>query len=306
MDPHRSIASLVLNRSGDQRTARNVLRSSRQVEAWHTLVELQVNLLLDELAAENFDLISDRVIQWANKSEQENDGATLMQVVKLICEKAKGEVESSEVYARLCRKMMEGVSPSVQDETLRNTDGQPIGGGLLFRRYLLDRCQGDFERASSAKQAPVLAASEGGNGVASGCGAGAKAGSLGLGLMRFIGELFKLQMLTERIMHECIKKLLSNVINPTEEEIEGLCELLWTIGRDLDNAKARIHMDIYFERMQEISGRSDVGSYVQHSLQIRMSVSSAYDTGKHDQVWVLHRPPPLRVNGTTWGARREH
>ena len=38
--------------------------------------------------------------------------------------------------------------------------------------------------------------------------------------MKFIGELFKLQMLTERIMHECIKKLLSNVDNPEEEEIE--------------------------------------------------------------------------------------
>jgi hypothetical protein len=36
----------------------------------------------------------------------------------------------------------------------------------------------------------------------------------GLGLIKFIGELFKLQMLTERIMHECAKKLLGNVDNP--------------------------------------------------------------------------------------------
>jgi len=34
-----------------------------------------------------------------------------------------------------------------------------------------------------------------------------KAKRRGLGLIKFIGELFKLQMLTERIMHECVKKL---------------------------------------------------------------------------------------------------
>jgi hypothetical protein len=54
--------------------------------------------------------------------------------------------------------------------------------------------------------------------------AAAKAKRRGLGLIRFIGELFELQMLTERIMHECIEKLLGNVENP-EEGIESLCKL---------------------------------------------------------------------------------
>ena len=42
---------------------------------------------------------------------------------------------------------------------------------------------------------------------------------------------FKLQMLTERIMHECVKKLLGNVDNL---EIESLCKLLATISGMLD------------------------------------------------------------------------
>ncbi|KAF8335869.1 uncharacterized protein EI90DRAFT_3047364 [Cantharellus anzutake] len=37
-------------------------------------------------------------------------------------------------------------------------------------------------------------------------------------------------MPTARIMHECIKKLLSNVDDPEEEEIESLCQLLTTVG----------------------------------------------------------------------------
>ena len=100
-----------------------------------------------------------------------------------------------------------------------------------------------------------------------------KAKRRGLGLVRFIGELYRLQMLTERIMHECIKKLLSNVINPEEEEIESLCELLRTVGRNLDNAKARNHMDIYFERMQEMARGNNINSRMQFLLQARISVS---------------------------------
>ena len=41
-----------------------------------------------------------------------------------------------------------------------------------------------------------------------------------LGNIRFIGELYKLQMLTARIMHECVKKLLKTT---DEESLECLC-----------------------------------------------------------------------------------
>ena len=41
-----------------------------------------------------------------------------------------------------------------------------------------------------------------------------------LGNIRFIGELYKLKMLTARIMHECVKKLLKTT---DEESLECLC-----------------------------------------------------------------------------------
>ncbi|QRW12604.1 eukaryotic translation initiation factor 4G [Ceratobasidium sp. AG-Ba] len=247
------------------------------------LVDRKVKSLLNKLTMDKFDSISDQIIEWANKSEQEKDGSTLMQVIKLIFEKAKDEAGFSEMYARLCRKMMERVSPNVQDETIRNSEGQPITGGLLFRKYLLNRCQEDFERGWSAKEAAAaLAASKAGEDKAAEAAsqangeaalyseeyyAAAKAKRQGLGLVRFIGELFKLQMLTERIMHECIKKLLSNVVNPEEEEIESLCKLLTTVGQSLDTAKAKTHMDIYFERMSEMARGNNINSRMQFMLQ---------------------------------------
>lgn len=48
---------------------------------------------------------------------------------------------------------------------------------------------------------------------------------------RFIGELFKLHVLTSNIMHDCIQKLIGE---KDEDSIECLCRLLTTIGKDLD------------------------------------------------------------------------
>ncbi|XP_058249122.1 eukaryotic translation initiation factor 4 gamma 1-like [Hemibagrus wyckioides] len=55
--------------------------------------------------------------------------------------------------------------------------------------------------------------------------------------IRFIGELFKLNVLKEQIMHTCIVKLLKN---HDEESLECLCRLLSTIGKNLDLKQAKV------------------------------------------------------------------
>ncbi|KAI5116077.1 hypothetical protein M0805_003834 [Coniferiporia weirii] len=251
------------------------------------VVDRKVRSLLNKLTMEKFESISTQIISWANKSESEKDGRTLIQVIRLVFEKATDEATWSEMYARLCRKMMEQISPNVQDDGIRNAEGKPITGGLLFRKYLLNRCQEDFERGWAAKDSTAAAAKakasedqavkdanekdenkEAGESAlySEEYYAAQKAKRQGLGLVKFIGELFKLQMLTERIMHECIKKLLSNVDNPEEEEIESLCKLLTTVGQSLDTSKARGHMDVYFSRMKELAKSNNVSSRMQFML----------------------------------------
>ncbi|KAF9243245.1 hypothetical protein BU15DRAFT_72432 [Melanogaster broomeanus] len=251
------------------------------------LVDRKVKALLNKLTMERFDSISDQIISWANKSENETDGRTLIQVIRLVFEKATDEAAWSEMYARLCRKMMETISPEVQDDGIKNAEGKPIAGGQLFRKYLLNRCQEDFERGWITKEATAAAAAAkasddqaikaanekmGEKGEESELYseeyyAAQKAKRQGLGLIKFIGELFKLQMLTERIMHECVKKLLGNVENPEEEEIESLCQLLKTVGQLLDVPKARAHLDVYFGRMKELGKSPNVSSRMQFMLQ---------------------------------------
>lgn len=255
------------------------------------MVDRKVRGLLNKLTMERFDSISDQIIEWANKSEKEKDGRTLIQVIRLVFEKATDEATWSEMYARLCRKMMEQISNKVQDDGIKNADGKPIAGGQLFRKYLLNRCQEDFERGWVAKEATAAAAAskamedeavkaaneknkEGGDGEVALYSdeyyAAQKAKRQGLGLIKFIGELFKLQMLTERIMHECVKKLLGNVNNPEEEEIESLCKLLTTVGQLLDTPKAHAHMDVYFQRMRELTKSPNVSPRMQFMLQVRL------------------------------------
>lgn len=251
------------------------------------IVERKVKGLLNKLTMEKFDSISDQIITWANKSEKEKDGRTLIQVIKLVFEKATDEATWSEMYARLCRKMMEQISPKVQDDGIRNNEGKHITGGHLFRKYLLNRCQEDFERGWATKESTAAAAAskasedQAAKAAAENSADGEaalyseeyylaqKAKRQGLGLIKFIGELFKLQMLTERIMHECVKKLLGNVANPEEEEIESLCKLLTTVGSLLDTQKAHAHMDVYFSRMKELTKSPNVNSRMQFMLQVR-------------------------------------
>lgn len=71
-----------------------------------------------------------------------------------------------------------------------------------------------------------------------------------LGTIRLIGELYKLTVLTENIMHECLAKLLSG--SGDEDSIECLCNLLTTIGKDIDNPKSKARVDAYFAEMNKL------------------------------------------------------
>ncbi|KAG5520240.1 hypothetical protein PMAC_001318 [Pneumocystis sp. 'macacae'] len=237
-------------------------------------VQRKVKAALNKLTLDNFDRITDQILEIASQSKNETDGRTLRQIIQLTFEKATDEANFSSMYARFCRKMMETTSPEIRDEKLQlDKNGRPITGGILFRKYLLNRCQENFERGwkanlpskpnsdpSSSQEAEMLS-DEYYVLVA--------AKRRGLGLIKFIGELFKLNMLTERIMHECIKKLLANVVDPDEEEIESLCKLLTTIGKDLESTeKGHLHMNVYIERMDKIVKTSNLSNRIKFMVMV--------------------------------------
>ncbi len=62
----------------------------------------------------------------------------------------------------------------------------------------------------------------------------------------FIGELFKLQMLTEKIIHECVIHVLLPP-KPALDDLELFCKLMSTIGKTLE-LKSKVYKSIILSR----------------------------------------------------------
>uniref|UniRef100_A0A8C1WFY5 Eukaryotic translation initiation factor 4 gamma 1 n=1 Tax=Cyprinus carpio TaxID=7962 RepID=A0A8C1WFY5_CYPCA len=183
-------------------------------------------------------------------------------VIDLIFEKAISEPNFSVAYANMCRCLM-GLKVPTSDKP---------GVTVNFRKLLLNRCQKEFEKDKDddeifeKKQKELDAATEEEKQRLKEDleDAKDKARRRSLGNIKFIGELFKLKMLTETIMHDCIVKLLKN---HDEESLECLCRLLSTIGKDLDFEKAKPRMDQYFNQMEKIIKERKTSSRIRFMLQ---------------------------------------
>ncbi|KAK9696514.1 hypothetical protein K7432_012422 [Basidiobolus ranarum] len=244
----------------------NVASSTDEENNKKEILCRKVKGLLNKLTLEKFESISDKIIDFANQATEEKNGSTLQTIIQLVFEKATDEPNFIMVYASLCRKMMDKISPDVMDESIRGKDNKPVSGGALFRKYLLSRCQEEFEKGWKVDLADGASLDNPNALLTDEYYVAAKAKRRGLGLMAFIGELFKLQMLTERIMHECIKRLLSNVQTPEEEETESLCKLMSTVGKQLDRKEAKNYMDAYFQRMKEMSVNKNLNSRIRFMI----------------------------------------
>lgn len=237
------------------------------------MVQRKVKAALNKMTPENFEKISEQILTIAAQSKDETDGRTLRQVIQLTFEKATDEAHWASMYAKFCKRMLETMSPDIRDESIIDRTGQVVSGGNLFRKYLLNRCQEEFERGWKTNLPEPKEAAEGDKKsmeavmLSEEYYIAAALKRRGLGLVQFIGELYKLGMLTERIMHECVKKLVDYSGVPDEAEIESLSKLLRTIGGNLDaTEKGRVMMDVYFARIQSMVDHPELPSRLKFML----------------------------------------
>jgi translation initiation factor 4G len=216
------------------------------------MVQRKVKAALNKMTPSTFDRISDQILEIAAQSKTESDGRTLRQVIQLTFEKACDEAHWAGMYAQFCQKMLTTMSTEIRDETINDKNGNPVVGGALFRKYLLNRCQEEFERGwqvnlpdkpEGESQEAVLLSDE--------YYVAAAAKRRGLGLIQFIGQLYKLRMLTLRIMHECVMKLLNFEGDPDESAVENLTTLLKSVGATMEEDEQGTKLlDTYFERIE--------------------------------------------------------
>uniref|UniRef100_A0A9J8ACG5 Eukaryotic translation initiation factor 4 gamma 1 n=1 Tax=Cyprinus carpio carpio TaxID=630221 RepID=A0A9J8ACG5_CYPCA len=240
-----------------------VKRSGRADEDEPDLLKTQelfkrVRSILNKLTPQMFQPLMKQVTELAIDTEERLKG-----VIDLIFEKAISEPNFSVAYANMCRCLI-GLKVPTSDKP---------GVTVNFRKLLLNRCQKEFEKdkdddetfEKKQKELDAATGEEEKQRLKEELeDAKDKARRRSLGNIKFIGELFKLKMLTETIMHDCIVKLLKN---HDEESLECLCRLLSTIGKDLDFEKAKPRMDQYFNQMEKIIKERKTSSRIRFMLQ---------------------------------------
>ncbi|KAB8339014.1 hypothetical protein FH972_021953 [Carpinus fangiana] len=232
------------------------------------MVQRKVKSNLNKMTPENFDRIAEQILVIASQSKDEQDGRTLRQVIQLTFEKACDEAHWASMYAKFCKLMLEQMSPEIKDENVKDKSGNAVVGGPLFRKYLLNRCQDEFEKGW---QVNLPEKEEGQTEEAAMLSdeyyIAAAAKRKGLGLIQFIGELYKLNMLSIRIMHQCVCKLLDFEGPPDEAAIESLVKLLRTVGGTMDASEQGPQLiKTYFERIQKIMATPNLPSRMHFML----------------------------------------
>lgn len=158
------------------------------------------------------------------------------------------------MYAQLCKRLSDEASnfeprkPIVEGQKIQST----------FNLLLLNKCKDEFENRSKASEAfenhdELSPEEEERRQVAK---------RKMLGNIKFIGELGKLGIVPEAILHLCIRQLLEKKTRGryrgyTAEDIECLCQIMRTCGRILDSDNGRGLMDQYFTRMNILAESRD-------------------------------------------------
>uniref|UniRef100_A0A674A8K2 Uncharacterized LOC115195722 n=1 Tax=Salmo trutta TaxID=8032 RepID=A0A674A8K2_SALTR len=203
----------------------------------------QMDYILDRVNQNNFQQSMKAITEFTINTE-----ARLKGIIHLIYERALAQPTRSATYANICRCLMGLKVPTAKP-----------GVTVNFRKLFLNRVKTNFEnmvtnsceifRQKQEMVDAVTKVEERQRVWEELEEAKTKEQRQSLGNIKLICELFKLKMLTEHVMHDVIVRLLKN---QDDNSLEGLCTLLYTIGKDLDMEKARPRMDQYYNMIVKI------------------------------------------------------
>ena len=255
--------------------------------------------ILNQIGTQKLDILVNRIRRLTISSPSVSifvNPAQLHECVEVIFEKALGEADASEVCARVCQ-VLQMMKP------VENSEAEFIN----FRKLLIIRCQKEFDKnylesldsdKYSADMAAAQTVEERSNIKAAFELTLTKFMRRSLGNIIFIGELYKLQMLTARIMHGVINKLLQT---RDELSLQCLCRLLISVGQILDQETTQRlskgpqnglnDLSVYFSKMVEITQDTKVSSRVRSHLQFVIQLRLAdwkktMETTEEDIGWL--------------------
>ena len=253
-------------------------------------LESKMKSLLNKLTLEKFDAISTEILELADLSRFETDGATLKIVIEQIFLKACDEPHWSSMYAQLCGKVVKDLNPEIADET---SEGR--SGPKLVLHYLVDRCHTEFQKGWTDK----LPTNEDGSPLEPEMMSdeyyqAAAAKRRGLGLVRFIGYLYRLNLLSGKMMFECFRRLMKDLNdNPSEDVLESVVELLNTVGEQFESdsfnagpavLEGSALLDSLFAIISSLVKESDISNRMKFKLLdiVELREEKNWNSGKKD------------------------
>lgn len=210
--------------------------------------------ILNKITPENFSTLIEQL-----KALSIDTVDILDNCISLVFEKAIMEPNYGASYAQLCKEVSDVFVVPVNE----NSQQQAV-----FKKRLITQCQKEFEKhrdnelvknnverlkeiddeEDATKQEELRAAYE----LES-----YKIRRRAVGTVHFIGELYKIEMLTSKIMQSCISHLLDPSMC-SEETLECLCKLLTTIGKRLEKSDAKkVDLGEYFLKLERLADKKN-------------------------------------------------
>lgn len=215
----------------------------------------QFRSILNKLTPENFSTLIERL-----KTLQIDTVERLDSCISLVFEKAILESNYASSYAMLCKE--------VSDVFIVPLDPNNDQQKAVFKKRLITQCQREFEKHRDNElvknTAARLEAIENEKDLVKKEEMKAdfeyenmKLRKRAVGTVHFIGELYKIEMLTSKIMRSCITHLLDPSMC-SEETLECLCKLLSTVGKRLEKLdKNKVDLSDYFAMLEKLADKNN-------------------------------------------------
>jgi len=184
-------------------------KKTEEDEQSDALVLKKAFVILNKLSLTKFDKLSDDFINTGIGRNEE----CLQGAISLIVGKAQDEPHFSAMYAALCLKLARTPFDGIEEPSKSSSKK-----GKKFKKMLLSRCQEEFEQDTATK---VQKATEGIDDDEEKEYEANKVKKHYLGHMRFIGELYKGDLISIKIMLLCLPALLEGETTPQKPKEEG-------------------------------------------------------------------------------------
>ena len=223
---------------------RPAVRNSAAGQMTTVTVLKTVRGLLNKMTPANHDKLFSQI-----QALDINNEERLAGVITLFFEKALSEPFFAPIYARMCQALSEKAVYS-------STDPEK---SVSFRTLLLAHCKNEFEKDG----ADLVGLEDKRNEIRSAKTEESKKRLTNelqdlvdrnrrkvLGNITFIGELFRVGTISDIVIHQCIRRLLKD---PDDEQIENLCLLMKTVGKEFDTIRNSEAMNSYFRTLEWIT-----------------------------------------------------